>query len=538
MSASSEKRRRQSEREQGVEKRQMARREAEEKAKKSKTSWTIGTVLVVLLLAVIFVLNSSLPYKIPALTVGSKTYSAAEVKYLYSGMYRNLSAYGLVDTGTSLSEQECMYLEDGGTWDDYIKQNITDSLKEMQLLCDEAAAAGYTISEDGLASVQSNMDSLKDAAESNGMSLKKFVKQYYGDGVTTKVVEDMVTMSVLAQEYAQQIQDGFSYTDDELDSYFDEHIGEFKTYDYLYYLIKAEEPAEDDATEPADDAEVTPAPEDGENPDGEDDAASPEETEGTEGTDGETTEPELTPEMQEALTKANAMATYVSDEESFNEAVNAYAEGDAPQLASGVSASNVMTEWLTEEGREYGQAAVAAGEDGYYVIMYMGCEDQKYPEVSVRHILVKTEDADEDGSYSDEEKAAALQKAEDLMAEWEAGDKTEDSFAALANEKSEDAGSNTNGGLYENVYKGAMVEEFNDFCFAEGRKPGDTGIVHGNNGGYDGYHLMYFVGANGPQHSRTLAENAMVSADYEAWKTEAMEGVTVAEKSGMGLVKA
>ena len=59
MSASSEKKRRQNEREQGVEKRQLAQREAEEKAKKSKTNWTIGTVLVVLLLVVIFVLNSS-----------------------------------------------------------------------------------------------------------------------------------------------------------------------------------------------------------------------------------------------------------------------------------------------------------------------------------------------------------------------------------------------------------------------------------------------------------------------------------------------
>ena len=33
----------------------------------------------------------------------------------------------------------------------------------------------------------------------------------------------------------------------------------------------------------------------------------------------------------------------------------------------------------------------------------------------------------------------------------------EDSFAELANQYSDDAGSNTNGGLYEDVYKNQMV---------------------------------------------------------------------------------
>ena len=45
-------------------------------------------------------------------------------------------------------------------------------------------------------------------------------------------------------------------------------------------------------------------------------------------------------------------------------------------------------------------------------------------------------------------KDAAKQKAEDLLAQWKAGDATEDSFAELANENSADSGSNTNGGLY------------------------------------------------------------------------------------------
>lgn len=109
------------------------------------------------------------------------------------------------------------------------------------------------------------------------------------------------------------------------------------------------------------------------------------------------------------------------------------------------------------------------------------------PMISVRHILIQPEQA-EDGTITDEAWAAAEQKANDILDQWLAGDRTEDSFADLANENSEDPGSNTTGGLYENVYPGQMVDEFNDWCFADGRKAGDYGIVKTTYG----YHIMFF----------------------------------------------
>ena len=115
------------------------------------------------------------------------------------------------------------------------------------------------------------------------------------------------------------------------------------------------------------------------------------------------------------------------------------------------------------------------------------------PTIAVRHILTKAE-ADESGSFTDEAKEAAKAKAEEIYNEWLAGDATEESFAALAEQYSEDSGSNTNGGLYDSVTQGQMVPEFDAFCFAEDRLPGDTGIVYGENGAYAGYHVMYFVG--------------------------------------------
>ena len=111
------------------------------------------------------------------------------------------------------------------------------------------------------------------------------------------------------------------------------------------------------------------------------------------------------------------------------------------------------------------------------------------PMVNVRHILVTPAEQNEDGTYTDEAWAQAEKKAQELLDTWKSGEATEESFAALANESSEDPGSNTNGGLYEDVYPGQMVDSFDAWCFDEARQPGDTGIVKTDYG----YHVMYFV---------------------------------------------
>jgi len=117
--------------------------------------------------------------------------------------------------------------------------------------------------------------------------------------------------------------------------------------------------------------------------------------------------------------------------------------------------------------------------------------DSKY--VDVRHILFVPEGgtADETGAttYSEEEWAACLAKAEEALKTYTETKQTEDDFATLANALSQDPGSNTNGGLYEDVYEGQMVAEFEDWCFDETRTAGDTGIVKTSYG----YHVMYFV---------------------------------------------
>lgn len=109
------------------------------------------------------------------------------------------------------------------------------------------------------------------------------------------------------------------------------------------------------------------------------------------------------------------------------------------------------------------------------------------PMISVRHILIQPTETDEDGSFTDAAWEAAKTEVERIYAEWEASDHSEDTFAEMAAQYSVD-GSSTNGGLYENVYPGQMVEEFNDWCFDDARQVADYGLVKTR----FGYHIMFF----------------------------------------------
>jgi len=158
----------------------------------------------------------------------------------------------------------------------------------------------------------------------------------------------------------------------------------------------------------------------------------------------------------------------------------------------------------------------------------------------IRHILIKaevadaddpaTEDVDESKVPTQEALDAAKAEAEDILAQWEAGDKTAESFGALAEEYSDDPGSNTNGGLYEQVYQGQMVTEFNDWCFDPARQTGDTGIIHNES---TGYHVMYFVGYDQPYWEIQVSAD-LVNDAVDTFYEEKTEGYT-AEQSSFGM---
>lgn len=132
---------------------------------------------------------------------------------------------------------------------------------------------------------------------------------------------------------------------------------------------------------------------------------------------------------------------------------------------------------------------------------------------NVRHILIKPKGGktDEEGTttYTQEEWAACEAEAQKILDQWLEGEANEETFAQLANQYSQDPGSNTTGGIYTQVREGQMVEEFDYWLFAEDHKYGDYGLVKTS----FGYHIMFFVSVDEIWTVET--ENHMLSAKIE-----------------------
>ena len=210
---------------------------------------------------------------------------------------------------------------------------------------------------------------------------------------------------------------------------------------------------------------------------------------------------------------------------------------------TGTYSGDAVTEWVFNAERQEGDLTLIESGDNYYVVLFHSRGRNDYNTVDVRHILFKVDTSSLDSKADDyqakleELKAGKKQEAENALQAWKAGDATEESFAALANKLSEDPGSNTNGGLYKQVYKGQMVSEFNDWCFDESRKAGDTGIVANDaaGGSYIGYHVMYFVGTDDP-YWMVQVRNAMTNKAYSEWSANLVKDITATENSGMKYV--
>jgi parvulin-like peptidyl-prolyl isomerase len=235
---------------------------------------------------------------------------------------------------------------------------------------------------------------------------------------------------------------------------------------------------------------------------------------GDDDTDADTDTDSMTQEDAEAL--ANLLKNAKTSDEFENIVADIlveyedYTQDDLDSLLPTIyndsysySEGSELSEWAFGDGCSVGDTYMIEGTGVYYVYMLTSepARDESST-VNVRHILFMTGDDN-------------MQAAEDALAEWESGDRTEESFAELAEKYSEDTGSNTNGGLYENVYEGQMVTAFNDWCFDESRQPGDTGIVETSYG----VHVMYFSGLADPKWKADVIDT-LKSDSYTEWYTE------------------
>ena len=506
MSASTERKNRQAAREAGTDKKQLAQEKAAQEQAKSKRRWTIGTIAVVVVIALVLLLNSPLVYKSTAYTVGDRKYSTAEVSYRYANQYLNFanqygsyaSMFGL-DTSAGiqgLDKQDCPFND--GSWKDYFLEAAKNEMLQTKTMLDYAAQNGITLDADDLAEIDAAFEGLDERAVSYGYgSADKMMSANYGAGVKVSTVRAAAEESTLASKAMDALSESFTYTDAELEEHYQSFAGMRDYFDYSYVAVEAQG---DDGTEPTEESRAAAM---------------------------------KTAEAIKAAFEADKNSDFAQRLSDAAEAQGLSANRGRSTVGSGLVAAS---DWMLDASRKAGDITVEADADGdhVYVVLFISRNDNHYYRPSVRHILIKAE-ADENGAYTDEAKAAAKARAEEILAEFNAGDKSEDSFAALAEKYSEDTGSNTNGGLYEDIVKGTMVEEFDAFCFA-GHKSGDTGIVYGESPTYAGYHVMYYVGEGDTLYSNTMAENELRSAAVAEKLEELTAAYAVSEGFGMKFV--
>ena len=365
----------------------------------------------------------------------------------------NLSNYGL-DTSKPLKEQSN---SDGVIWYDYFMQEAEDSIKQMLILSEAANKEGVTITDEELATIDTQMESITPSD--------------YGQGVQISDIKNCQKLYMLAYKYSNQIIDNLKYTDIELENYYDLNKANFTTYDYRRYTFSYSTDDEQALTQ----------------------------------VDAKTHADKLVAcKSDSAYTVWLRNYMKASGNYSDNAAIQEALDGTLTENAA-YTADDPLSEWAYTEGRQVGDTYLLddTQNSGYTVYIMVAVPDRDISNtVDARHILLTFE---KNGSDAD-----TLKAAQAVYDEWKSGDQTEDSFAALAETKSEDPGSASQGGLYEGIYVGQTVDTFNDWCFDSSRKTGDTAIVATTYG----YHIMYFVGINGEKWKSDV-KDAIQKADYD-----------------------
>jgi len=493
--------------------------QARREEKRSNILYAVIAVLFVAAAVATFVWKSNIIQKsATAATINGKNYSAAEMQYYFGSVYQSFmsqwgsaASYFGLDTSKPLRDQECSMDEEGGTWFDYFAKQAVDQASDIDALCAKADAAGLTWNDEMQADLNENLSGLKantdtyNASHASSLSEDGYLKLVYGNLMSKKVFEAQVKKVIQAQAYSNDFSDSLVYTDDDLTAAYNEDKNAYDMADYESVRINGA-------------------------------------AESTKDADGNTVEP-TEEEKAAAMEEAKKAADQMLKDYKAGKKLDELAEGNDKAVYSNNTnatySSTVALDWVFDSSRKAGDSAVLEDEGGsaYYVVSFGRRFRPEFTNRDVRHILVSPEEGEKkegDEGYEEEHTqlmADAKAKAEELLAQYNAGEKTEDAFSAMAQEHSADTGSAADGGLIAGINEtSSYVENFKNWAMDK-HQPGDTGIVESNYG----YHIMYYVG-NEETYWKAKVESTLASNDYTDWYEEQTKDAASAQGSGMKYV--
>jgi hypothetical protein len=542
MSASDKKQQRKAEMTEGLTQKQRKELNEAQAAKRQKTIYkVVGGICAVAAVALLVWNNSGVLNRYStAATVDGVNYKVPDLQYYYVQArniqyqyYQMYAAYGITlgyDPYTDDGEQ--YYSEtDGTTYADYFRESALDNLKQVAALCSAAKADGYTLSADGQAQIDDQLAQIDVVCAKNGLTRSSYFAQVYGNGVTEKVFVRNLTNDVLASEYSQYHQDNISYSDDALNEYYQENADSLDSYDYRIFSISGV------ASDPVDENGDPVVDSDGNTVTATDEEQEAAMAEAKEKADAAVAEIQAASDREAAFIAA--APNYVSEDYKGAYADESYSLNEGVMGSTLTQNSSSIASWLMDSSRKKGDVTAIESSSGYFVVLYLNRYLNQTNTVDIRHILVLADttdstETDDSGNAIPTQEAldAAKAQAQDILDQWKSGEATAESFGELAEEYSEDPGSNTNGGQYTSVYQGQMFAGFDSWIFDSSRQSGDTGLVENTQSGQQGWHVIYFEGLNEP-YWKSVAISAKQSDDQSAWLTELTDSVEAVAADGM-----
>lgn len=374
MSASTERKNRQTARSEGSYVKDINAKKEADKKKKQRTKWIIVGVALVIFFAFVIYLNSGALYRsLDALTVkntevtvgdttisvGERGFSVAECNYVYHMQYISLmNTYGnyastllQLDTTKPLDEQNCPLNTDGKenyTWDQYFRDATKSQL--TQLAAYEAYAEQHDIklTDDDYAEIDETIKSIESTAKENNYgSVSKFLAANYGRGCNESVARAIMELQTLAGKVQTSITDAETYTAEQLAEKYDSVKDSYDKFTYSYYFAEAAVPEHEHSE---DEDEHTHEPTD--------------ETKAA----AKATAEEILAKLSDSTSLADAAKAVVTD-----------AEVKEQTDLAGSSVETALSEWIKSADRKAGDTAVVDSDSGSYVVVFTKRDNNQAP---------------------------------------------------------------------------------------------------------------------------------------------------------------
>lgn len=475
--------------------------------KKTKKKLSEGWILAIsILLIVALVFGGIFGFRAyqrsrTVLTVGSHEVKVPEFNFFYNSTVSSFTSYASylgIDTSTTLDKQnitsnaltylpifgvDTSYLADYQANEEGVYEDVTwaqvfasatkDTIVETYAIYNEAVAAGYTLDEEDLAEIDSEIKEIAGIATAQGEKPDELYARVFGDGCDEEGYRNYMIVVHTASHYP----DSLSYTDAEITARYEQSPEDFDVVSFYLYTAKPSDYAETNA-------------------------------------DGTTAEPTKEDKMA-AKTDAEAMA---KEFDLDDEKVTVCADYTKASVTS--SYGEEAAAWIFDTASVNGENVKLFEKDDVYYVLKLAAKGD-YTSYNAIELSVAADPEElEEGETTAAEKVAAIEASLEA-------DGSEENFRALVQEYVGEDSDGSIENLMRNSMAGVSKELFN--WGLEEHKAGDFASFETSSGT-----IFIYITGSGETHQAVSVSNKITNEWYENITEAARANCGYDEDAAMG----